>query len=255
MPHAPCPSAMGEQPCTTPHPRTPPLRPLFAHAGTPNVTLASFGGCTWHVRQPPLSHHGSHRGPAPPPAARPGRLRRRSGPPLVRERTGLAHGAREHRGISPTTAPGAALRRPGRSGRGRSCGPAPSRGALSGGDAERPHGVPGGRGQYGGVAGPAGLAGVGHPGARPTGDRHGRRDAGTASAGARGERTRGGAVGAAFGARRRRILALPGRPEPGALQGAAVWLRPPEPGCEVEASLPTLSALGAMGAPPISYAS
>ncbi|GGY51882.1 SCO3374 family protein [Streptomyces djakartensis] len=27
-------------------------------------------------------------------------------------------------------------------------------------------------------------------------------------------------------------------------QGAAVWLRPPEPGCEVEASLPTLSALG-----------
>ncbi|MFE7898232.1 SCO3374 family protein [Streptomyces sp. NPDC057424] len=27
-------------------------------------------------------------------------------------------------------------------------------------------------------------------------------------------------------------------------QGAAVWLRPPEPGCEVETSLPTLSALG-----------
>ncbi|MEV8598161.1 SCO3374 family protein [Streptomyces sp. NPDC052012] len=27
-------------------------------------------------------------------------------------------------------------------------------------------------------------------------------------------------------------------------QGAAVWLRPPEPGCEVEASLPTLSATG-----------
>ncbi|GAA4826497.1 SCO3374 family protein [Streptomyces ziwulingensis] len=27
-------------------------------------------------------------------------------------------------------------------------------------------------------------------------------------------------------------------------QGAAVWLRPPEPGCEVEDSLPTLSALG-----------
>ncbi|MFJ8082102.1 SCO3374 family protein [Streptomyces sp. NPDC096205] len=35
--------------------------------------------------------------------------------------------------------------------------------------------------------------------------------------------------------------ARPGRP--GALQGAA-WLRPPVPGCEVEASLPTLSALG-----------
>ncbi|MET8945285.1 SCO3374 family protein [Streptomyces sp. NPDC004542] len=31
---------------------------------------------------------------------------------------------------------------------------------------------------------------------------------------------------------------------PAVLEGAAVWLRPPEPGCEVEASLPTLSALG-----------
>ncbi|MFD9000985.1 SCO3374 family protein [Streptomyces sp. NPDC059582] len=33
------------------------------------------------------------------------------------------------------------------------------------------------------------------------------------------------------------------------LQGAAVWLRPPVPGCEVETSLPTLSAVGgaAMG--------
>lgn len=29
-----------------------------------------------------------------------------------------------------------------------------------------------------------------------------------------------------------------------ASQGAAVWLRPPVPGCEVEASLPTMSALG-----------
>jgi len=45
-------------------------------------------------------------------------------------------------------------------------------------------------------------------------------------------------------------LALPARPEPGALQGAAVWLRPPEPGCEVEASLPTLSALGGDGGAP-----
>ncbi|MFF7737590.1 SCO3374 family protein [Streptomyces sp. NPDC007984] len=33
-------------------------------------------------------------------------------------------------------------------------------------------------------------------------------------------------------------------------QGAAVWLRPPEPGCEVEASLPTLSALGGGGGTP-----
>ncbi|MET9764715.1 SCO3374 family protein [Streptomyces sp. NPDC006372] len=33
-------------------------------------------------------------------------------------------------------------------------------------------------------------------------------------------------------------------------QGAAVWLRPPEPGCEVEASLPTLSAMGGGGDAP-----
>ncbi|MEV7340358.1 SCO3374 family protein [Streptomyces sp. NPDC093544] len=31
-------------------------------------------------------------------------------------------------------------------------------------------------------------------------------------------------------------------------QGAAVWLRPPEPGCEVESSLPTMSALPALAA-------
>ncbi|MFJ9541875.1 SCO3374 family protein [Streptomyces sp. NPDC101225] len=36
----------------------------------------------------------------------------------------------------------------------------------------------------------------------------------------------------------------------GALQGAAVWLRPPEPGGEVEASLPTLSAVGGVGGAP-----
>ncbi|MDQ0992271.1 SCO3374 family protein [Streptomyces sp. V3I7] len=33
-------------------------------------------------------------------------------------------------------------------------------------------------------------------------------------------------------------------------QGAAVWLRPPEPGYEVEASLPTLSAMGGVGGAP-----
>jgi hypothetical protein len=32
--------------------------------------------------------------------------------------------------------------------------------------------------------------------------------------------------------------------------GAAVWLRPPEPGCEDEASLPTLSAMGGTGGAP-----
>ncbi|WNB96942.1 SCO3374 family protein [Streptomyces sp. CGMCC 4.7035] len=33
-------------------------------------------------------------------------------------------------------------------------------------------------------------------------------------------------------------------------QGAAVWLRPPEPGCEMEFLLPTLSALGGGGGAP-----
>ncbi|WP_149831160.1 SCO3374 family protein [Streptomyces tailanensis] len=33
-------------------------------------------------------------------------------------------------------------------------------------------------------------------------------------------------------------------------QGAAGWLRPPEPGCEVEPSLPTMSALGGGGGAP-----
>ncbi|WP_406258112.1 SCO3374 family protein [Streptomyces nigra] len=40
------------------------------------------------------------------------------------------------------------------------------------------------------------------------------------------------------------------RGRPGAVQGAAVWLRPPEPGGEVDASLPTLSALGGGGGAP-----
>ncbi|WP_411091407.1 SCO3374 family protein [Streptomyces sp. 049-1] len=33
-------------------------------------------------------------------------------------------------------------------------------------------------------------------------------------------------------------------------RGAAFWLRPPEPGCEVETSLPTLSVLGGTGGAP-----
>ncbi|MEU0411430.1 SCO3374 family protein [Streptomyces griseorubiginosus] len=58
--------------------------------------------------------------------------------------------------------------------------------------------------------------------------------------------TMAGAPGAAPGAGMRPLVL--GRP--GALQGAAVWLRPPEPGCEVEASLPTMSALGRVGGAP-----
>ncbi|MFD3731768.1 SCO3374 family protein [Streptomyces sp. NPDC058632] len=39
-------------------------------------------------------------------------------------------------------------------------------------------------------------------------------------------------------------------PDHAGTQGAAVWLRPPEPGREVEASLPTLSATGGRGDAP-----
>ncbi|MGW0914759.1 SCO3374 family protein [Streptomyces sp. NPDC002784] len=42
----------------------------------------------------------------------------------------------------------------------------------------------------------------------------------------------------------------PSRGHAGTPQGAAVWLRPPEPGREVETSLPTLSALGGGGGAP-----
>ncbi|MGW2642179.1 SCO3374 family protein [Streptomyces sp. NPDC001348] len=44
--------------------------------------------------------------------------------------------------------------------------------------------------------------------------------------------------------------AVRGGPREAALRGAAVWLRPPEPGRDVESSLPTLAALGGgVGAP------
>ncbi|MET9353848.1 SCO3374 family protein [Streptomyces sp. NPDC006617] len=39
----------------------------------------------------------------------------------------------------------------------------------------------------------------------------------------------------------------PRPPERDGVRGAAVWLRPPEPRCEVESSLPALSALGRAG--------
>jgi hypothetical protein len=39
-------------------------------------------------------------------------------------------------------------------------------------------------------------------------------------------------------------------PDRGPVQGAAVWLRPPVAGCEVEASLPSMSALGGVGNAP-----
>ncbi|MEU5536625.1 SCO3374 family protein [Streptomyces sp. NPDC020362] len=42
----------------------------------------------------------------------------------------------------------------------------------------------------------------------------------------------------------------PGRGCADDVQGAAVWLRPPAPGCEVEASLPALPAMGGQGGTP-----
>lgn len=50
-------------------------------------------------------------------------------------------------------------------------------------------------------------------------------------------------------------LALPAHPEPGALQGAAVWLRPPSLGARSRPRCRRCRRWGAVGAPPISYAS
>ena len=41
----------------------------------------------------------------------------------------------------------------------------------------------------------------------------------------------------------------PGQDRAGPVQGAAMWVRPPVAGCEVETSLPTMSAWGRAGAP------
>ncbi|MFD0316515.1 SCO3374 family protein [Streptomyces flavalbus] len=64
----------------------------------------------------------------------------------------------------------------------------------------------------------------------------------------------GGGADEAAGAGAGAVMEAPGAPERGEgdargglPQGAAVWLRPPSPGCEVEASLPTLSAVGGAG--------
>ncbi|WP_329219916.1 SCO3374 family protein [Streptomyces sp. NBC_01485] len=43
---------------------------------------------------------------------------------------------------------------------------------------------------------------------------------------------------------------VPGSSRPEPVQGAAVWLRPPVAGCEVETSLPTMSAMGGVGGAP-----
>ncbi|MDH6586379.1 hypothetical protein M2161_005485 [Streptomyces sp. SAI-133] len=103
---------------------------------------------------------------------------------------------------------------------------------------------------WGQVSQAAGLAGPGRSGphwpvpgaAGVIGAAQGRVPAPAGSAGRSPASGTGGPVGAS--------LPGGGRAVPGALQGAAVWLRPPEPGCEVEASLPTVSALGGGGGAP-----
>ncbi|MGC9542374.1 SCO3374 family protein [Streptomyces sp. UG1] len=91
--------------------------------------------------------------------------------------------------------------------------------------------------------------------------RHAAGDPGPAAASARGSLGAWGAVQRPvdpgdWGAVRHSEPVGPGVVRPlalgrcGAAQGAAVWLRPPEPGGEVEASLPTLSALGGGGGAP-----
>lgn len=61
------------------------------------------------------------------------------------------------------------------------------------------------------------------------------------------------AVGGSEGAAGPGVMAVgpeAGRAGSGLAQGAAEWVRPPDPGREVEASLPTLSALGGEGGAP-----
>ncbi|MFG3152139.1 SCO3374 family protein [Streptomyces sp. NPDC048219] len=60
----------------------------------------------------------------------------------------------------------------------------------------------------------------------------------------------GGLLDAPLLARSRAVGPSPSPAGHGASQGAAVWLRPPGTGSEVEASLPTLSALGGGGTAP-----
>lgn len=156
MPRPPVPSATGEQPCATPHPRTPPFSTRCASVSAPSVTRTPIRRLLLAWSAPvPRSPRTSLRSPSPS-AAR----SERSGPAVVRERTGLAGGAHGPR-IPAGPAGGPALRRPGRPGRGRPCGTAPSRAALPGGRPGRPDAAARRGGLRGGGAGRAGLAGVG----------------------------------------------------------------------------------------------
>lgn len=171
MPSARVPSATGEQPCAPLHPRTPPCSTPCAHVQAPSVTRGSVGRCPGHGRYP------LRRPPVAPPAgpARPRGERgasRRPDAPLVRERPGLAHGAR----CSAAAGGGRALRRPGRARGGGPCGSGAAGGGSGGLPGRRP-GRPDGAADRPGWrrrgAGPAGVAGVGRAGSRPAGARRG----------------------------------------------------------------------------------
>ncbi|MFJ4473317.1 SCO3374 family protein [Streptomyces sp. NPDC089424] len=93
-----------------------------------------------------------------------------------------------------------------------------------------------------GCRGGEGLTGDGAGGLRGAGSAGG---AGGASDSGGSGAAEGGGAGDSGG---RSLSCSGGCPE--FVQGAAVWLRPPVPGCEVEASLPTLSAMGGVGGAP-----
>lgn len=183
MPFAPVPSATGEQPCAAPHPRTPPFPVPSAFVGPPSVTPGPLRRLllAWFAQSP------SRHGPAPPPPARSGR----PAAELVRERTGVAHGARR----AATARHGPAFRRPGRAGRGRRRGAVAAGPGLSGGRTGRPDAAAGGRGQRGGTTGAAGLAGVGRSGASAGSGGAGRGRAHGGAVVPRGEARRGTAAG------------------------------------------------------------
>ena len=235
MPRAPVPSAMGEQPCAARHPRAPPFR-HSAHHGTPSVTRGLFPAVALGMvgTLPPVTTDLTAlplpRRPLDP---------RRSGPPVVRERTGLADGARGAPDLRCCCAVGVrfdVLDVPGRGGPGGAA--PPGAGAL------RWRCGATGCGCWWPRAARRSCPGcwTGWSGARWrwTSRRSARAALDARAAAPRGRAGAGGTAGAAGPG------PLPGRP----VQGAAVWLRPPEPGCEVEASLPTLSALGGGGGAP-----
>lgn len=211
MRRAPVPSATGEHPCAAQDARTPPFQPPYAIAIAHCVTPRTLGSCSWHGSHSLRNRSGS----APPSTAHPGRSRAA----VVRGRTRLGRRAGRRR-LAGAAADGTALRRTAaaRPGRLRSAaatrGRAEDRSGRAGGGHDA---APGGRRHRGRTARSPGLAAVGSAAARSDRRRHRRPDSGAAAA---------RLVGPA-GSRR---------------VGAA-----PEPGCEVEPTLPTSPDSGVNG--------